>query len=447
VVSFRHDTAGTPASAWGPWLAALERQDPLAGPAEVDRVVVVAAHPDDETLGAGGLLHLAHERGLEVAVVVASLGEHSHPGSPTHSPERLAQVRERELADALDALSAGRGAAPLLLGLPDGAVAEHVDRLTTRLVEVIGDGRRTLVVAPWRHDGHPDHEAAGTAAAAATQRTGARLVEYPIWFWHWAGPGEAPPDGFSTWPLSDAARAAKARALAAHRSQVAPLSDQPGDETLLGEDLLAHFLGPVETYVVHPPSDTALEDLHRSAADPWGVEDRWYERRKRDLLLAVLPRPGFRQGVEVGCSTGALTLALAQRCDALVAVDASPTALAAARTRLADQPHVELVEARAPDGWPTGSPVDLVVLSEVGYFLSPAALDELAARVRADLAEDGVVVLCHWRHEIEGWAMDAAEVHERAVAGLGLPVLATYADRDVELLLLGGADVMPDPGA
>lgn len=82
------------------------------------------------------------------------------------------------------------------------------------------------------------------------------------------------------------------------------------------------------------------------------------------------------------------------------------------------------------------------MVSEVGYFLSPAALEGLVARVAADLAPGGVVVLAHWRHPVEGWPLDGADVHAAFTAVL--PVAATYADRDVAMLVLGH-DVLPDP--
>jgi hypothetical protein len=85
-----------------------------------------------------------------------------------------------------------------------------------------------------------------------------------------------------------------------------------------------------------------------------------------------------------------------------------------------------------PTTWPEGA-FELVVVSEVGYFLSPAAADELAARTAASLTPDGVVVLCHWRHPVEGWVMDAADVHRRFERDDLPPVQARYADRDVEL--------------
>ncbi len=183
--SFTNIGPGTPATVWRrhpSWTAG----EPLTLEGYA-RVVVLAAHPDDESLGAGGLTNTAVASGLDVVIVCATDGEHSHPDSPTLTPAELAQIRARE----------GRAAATALgvtdvrrLELSDGDLGNHEDLLTTRLVELVGDGRGTLIVAPWRRDGHPDHEAAGRAAATAARRTGADLWEYPVWFWHWGRPRE-----------------------------------------------------------------------------------------------------------------------------------------------------------------------------------------------------------------------------------------------------------------
>nr|WP_272917768.1 bifunctional PIG-L family deacetylase/class I SAM-dependent methyltransferase [Nocardioides flavescens] len=416
---------------------------------DVRRVVVVAAHPDDESLGAGGLVHRAHALGVEVVVVVATDGEASHPHSPTRTPADLARVRREELREAVHRLAPR--ARVHHLGLPDGALGEHRDALTAALVETVGDGRGCLLVAPWRRDGHADHEAAGTAAATAAARTEADLWEYPVWFWHWGRPDQAPWDDLRVLDLDPDERLAKAAAQAAHRSQVEPLSDQPGDEALLGPGLLSHFAGPREVYVLQPPHDGALEDLHASEADPWLADSSEYERRKRDLLLAALPRASFRRGLEVGSSTGALAADLATRCAELLVVDASAHAVAAARARCADLPGVRVEQRRLPEEWPTEDAADggfdLVVLSEVGYFLSPAALERLVEELRSDLAADGVVVLCHWRHPVRGWPLDGADVHRIVVAADLRPVIATYRDADVELLVLGAPDLLPTPGS
>lgn len=85
-----------------------------------------------------------------------------------------------------------------------------------------------------------------------------------------------------------------------------------------------------------------FDDLHRHP-DPWGYHTRWYEARKRALVLASLARPRYRRGLELGCSNGALTRALAARCDAMVATDAAANAVAQARHDLADVANVEVL--------------------------------------------------------------------------------------------------------
>jgi len=106
-----------------------------------------------------------------------------------------------------------------------------------------------VIVAPWRGDGHPDHEAAGRAAAAAAGRTGAALWEFPVWFWHWGDPGDAPWRLLRPFHLDDHATRAKNDAIRAHASQTAPLSDLEGDQTLLPAEFLAHFETGPEHYL------------------------------------------------------------------------------------------------------------------------------------------------------------------------------------------------------
>lgn len=429
---FLHDRTGTPAGDWRRRAAT----EPLA-PVDLDavrRFIVVAAHPDDETLGAGGLVAQATRRGIEVRLLCLTEGEGSHPRSPTHDRGRLADRRRGELHAAALCLGLEESGVDLL-GLPDGAVAEHTTEVTTAIVD-LGVLPGTVVVAPFREDGHPDHEAAGRAAAAACRRTDAELWEYPVWFWHWAESGDERWSRMSTLPLSQEDRTAKSRAIAAHTSQVAPLSDQPGDETLLGPGLLEHFGGDHEHFVRTPGRDCpdpALDELHRDRAEPWDVDERWYEQRKRDLVLALLPRRRFERAAELGCSTGALAEVLAGRAAQVLALDSSPAAVEAARRRNAFEQHVEILRMDLPAELP-GS-FDLVVVSELGYFLSPDALDELVAQVRRSLSPDGVLVLCHWRHPVRGWPVDGAEVHRRFAEGDVPPLRARYADPDVEILV------------
>ena len=432
VTTFTHDGTGTSATTWTarPEWQTVARLDLSS----FDRVVVLAAHPDDETLGAGGLIATAAAAGLDVEIAVVTAGEHSHPNSTTHPPAVLAKLREAELRAAVHEL-APTGALTLL-DLEDGHVAEHEQDLVEHLVRGLGDARRTVLVAPWRHDGHPDHEAAGRAAATAAHRTGALLWEYPIWWWHWSSPADAPWADLRRLELSPDAVLRRERAMAHHRSQTEPLSDAPGDEVLLQPQFLEHFTGGHDRFFVQPTGDAALDLLHLADSDPWAVDHRWYERRKRALCLALLPRERFVRGLEVGCSIGALTAELTERCTSVVAIDSSAAAVTAARRRLAPLgADVDLRHEQVPGEWPGGR-FDLVVISEVGYFLSPRDLDGLVERIRHSLTPDGVVLLCHWRHPIRGWPLDAAAVHATFEASGLRPTQARYVETDFEVVVL-----------
>lgn len=151
-----------------------------------------------------------------------------------------------------------------------------------------------------------------------------------------------------------------------------------------------------------------FDRMYADAEDPWGFDTRWYEQRKYALTLAALPEPRFGSALEVGCSIGVLTARLADRCDHLVAVDASERALAAARGRA---PTVEFRLGAVPGSWPAGS-YDLVVLSEVAYYLGPDDLSGLLDLVSADLNPDGFVLACHWRHEVPDYPQTGDAVHE-----------------------------------
>ncbi len=149
-----------------------------------------------------------------------------------------------------------------------------------------------------------------------------------------------------------------------------------------------------------PPRPTAhshryFADLYRADADPWGFDTRWYEHRKYDLTLAALPRRRYRCGLEPGCANGALTERLAPRCDRLDAFDFVPGAVARARSRLRHLTNVRVHEAAFPEYWPNGSG-DLLVWSEVGYYLTDAGLGVAAAGVRRWLEPGGTLVAVHY---------------------------------------------------
>ena len=153
-----------------------------------------------------------------------------------------------------------------------------------------------------------------------------------------------------------------------------------------------------------------FEELFRLDADPWRTRMRWYEVRKRALTLAALPQERYERACEPGCGAGETTAALAQRCASVVASDASGAAVRQARARLAGLANVSVAHARMPRDWPAGR-FDLVVVSELGYYLSGDELRQLAQACRASLAAGGTLVACHWRRVEPDMLQRAQDVH------------------------------------
>lgn len=139
-----------------------------------------------------------------------------------------------------------------------------------------------------------------------------------------------------------------------------------------------------------------FQSLYDADPDPWHFRTSEYEQAKYRKTLEALPTRRFGSAFEVGCSVGVLTHLLAPRCDALLAVDIVEQPLSDARAACADQPWVRFSRMRVPDEWPGGT-FDLVVLSEVLYFLSPKDVAKVADRVLASLDATGLVLLVNWR--------------------------------------------------
>ena len=138
-----------------------------------------------------------------------------------------------------------------------------------------------------------------------------------------------------------------------------------------------------------------FDALYTADPDPWKFTASPYERDKYALTLDAMPNPRCRSALEVGCSIGVLTRSLASRCDTLVAIDAAQTPLVEARRRCADLPRVRFEHMFVPEQWPDGD-FELILLSEVVYYLSREDVGRLAARVAGSLAKGGSVILVHW---------------------------------------------------
>ena len=239
-------SSGTPWAAWqqsahlarASWITPQQ----LCPPGR--RLVLIAPHPDDEILMAGGLLAGFRGRETDLLLISATDGEGSHPDSTHWTEHRLRRQRPLESRHALQQLDLDLNSLDWRrLNLKDGALPRDQAFLVNHLSQLLKPD--DLLMTTWRGDGHCDHQALGYAAAQAALARQVQLVEVPVWAWHWAQPD----DPRLPWPrahrvqLDETRLARKRAALAAHVSQLQPDEHRP---PVLPADLLDCLLQPFE---------------------------------------------------------------------------------------------------------------------------------------------------------------------------------------------------------
>ena len=224
----------------------------LAAVTESAPVVILAPHPDDETLGCGGLIAAASAAGHPPIVLILTDGTGSHPNSCSYPPARLQAVREQEARDAVAIL--GLAAEHIsFLGLRDTAApmgGAAFDRALGEILSTAAATGATTILAPWEHDPHCDHLAAHRLAAAAAQVQDIRHLAYPVWGW------TLPPDTLLPGSIPTGMRldisdhlAAKRLAIAAHATQHRGLIDDDPTGFALPPIFLDLFNRPFETFL------------------------------------------------------------------------------------------------------------------------------------------------------------------------------------------------------
>ena len=237
----------------------LVENSPLVNPTDLpllnisavatDRVLVVAPHPDDETLGCGGAIALLRSIGCKVQILVISDGTMSHPHSRKYPAPALRALRESETKDATASLGVDVSDITFV-GLPDGAVATQT---STEIKEALASFRPNTVFLPWRHDPHPDHRASYKLiqTALVDLALSPRIIEYPIWDWDPQQRGNLPePNRVKAWRL-DISKVVELKqlAIAAYRSQTTDLIDDDPQGFRLTPEMLANFTRPWEVYI------------------------------------------------------------------------------------------------------------------------------------------------------------------------------------------------------
>jgi LmbE family N-acetylglucosaminyl deacetylase len=230
---FNPADAGTPEEEWLALLRAAPEWAPSPG-----RLIVVAPHPDDEVLATGGLIHSWACAGGEVCIVSVTDGE-----AADVTRKGLDLIRRKELQAALRRLSA-RYIDIRRAGLPDGKVIAHANKLRALLTELALPG--TTLLAPYEHDGHPDHEAAGRICGEVARAAGIALARYPVWTWHHTDPASVTSLRWVRFSLTAAAQRAKGHALRCFASQLRPPSGMP----VVPAHVLTYFERPYEAFVL-----------------------------------------------------------------------------------------------------------------------------------------------------------------------------------------------------
>lgn len=165
-----------------------------------------------------------------------------------------------------------------------------------------------------------------------------------------------------------------------------------------------------------PQSDSSLpenyfNDVYSAHDDPWNFETSDYERDKYAATVAALPKAQYQNAFEIGCSIGVLSRMLADKCKKLLSVDIAEAPLAKAKERLQDKPQVTVQKLVVPNEFPEQQ-FDLVMMSEVGYYLSMPDLQRLQQQIISHLEPGGHLMLVHWTPYVHDYPLTGDEVHE-----------------------------------
>jgi LmbE family N-acetylglucosaminyl deacetylase len=225
----------------------------LVGPGGI---VVVAPHPDDESLGCGGLIAAACREGRSVRLVVVSDGCGSHAGSRIYPPDRLRALREAETLEAARIL----GLAPehtSFLGLPDAAVPKDgpdAEAAADAIAAAAREAGASAILVTWRHDPHCDHEASAAIVDLVRDRVpGVMILAYPVWGWTLPAETEIGAGGRMSRLDVSAERAVKRRAVMAHRSQTTDLIGDDPTGFRLAPEMIDRLCGPFERFIEERP--------------------------------------------------------------------------------------------------------------------------------------------------------------------------------------------------
>ncbi len=400
-------------------LLAIEQLAHQLGP-----TMVFAPHPDDESLGCGGLIKYLSKQHAEVSIVFLTSGDASHPNSKSHSPAILAELREKEAINACTMLGV-KTSNIYFLKLKDSKLHKlpEKDRNATsnHISTLLKDCKISSVLVPWRRDPHTGHMATYNLVKTALENkiSEIQIIEYPIWLWKnstkkdWPKYGEA--EMFRL-DITDVLNFKK-DAIFAHRSQTANIIKDDVEGFQLSQDLLSPFLTSFEYYFFDIKKDrNSLEQeyfdtLYNNNPDPWNFEKSKYEHTKFEAINKLIGDSTYKKGLELGCSIGVQTKYLAKHCGKLKAVDISETAIKRAKKL---NPNLEDVHFETVDiaiNFPQGK-YDLISMCEIGYYFNKQTLNRLFEKIYSNLNKKGHFLLVDWTSFVREYPLTGMQVHK-----------------------------------
>jgi len=392
--------------------------------ADIGNLMVLAPHPDDESLGCGGLIALLKEAGTSVNVVFITSGSASHPNSKTHPPETLAKLREIEAIKACSAL--GMAPSDIHFVRASDSQLDKLDQkskmdISKRIASLFENNNMSALAMPWRRDPHPDHVMTNAIGQSVLDRISKQTVkiEYPIWLWKnsteedWPTLNEALPYRL------DIALVYKKKwqAVKQHRSQLGEIIHDDAYGFVLTEELLEPFNKPTEYFFLtklRPPRTLKKEYFDRLYAkqnDPWDFRNSDYEKNKYANSLKALGSKSFGTGLELGCSIGIQTRMLSEVCDHLIAVDISEAAITEAKLNCRGIENIDFRLADITGDFPNGT-FDLITCNEIGYYLEMEDLVRLYDNIDNRLNPDGRFLMVHWRQFVPDYPLSGDLVHD-----------------------------------
>ncbi|SDF08411.1 N-acetylglucosaminyl deacetylase, LmbE family [Pricia antarctica] len=394
--------------------------------ADLGNLLVLAPHPDDESLGCGGLIALLKEAGSSVSIIFVTSGSASHT-SVTYPSTTLSKIREAEAIRACSELGVPISALRFLRA-PDSKLGQlqekEVDALVREVMEIFGVGNFSSIALPWRRDPHPDHRVVNTIGELAIEKLQANVTkfEYPIWLWKngtendWPIEGEAIPYRLQIKPVFQK----KWHAVQRHRSQLGKIIFDDPNGFELTDELLEPFKTDTEYFFVTKQAVQTLdslyfEKLYSRQVDPWNFKNSEYELGKYKRSIKILGHHNFDSGLELGCSVGVQTGLLSEICNQLTAVDISEVAINEAKKNCSGKANIIFKTMDIVKEFPQGK-FNLVTCCEIGYYLTREHLEQLFLKISDALLPNGRLLLVHWTRFVPDYPLSGDEVHKSFAA-------------------------------